>query len=34
MIEQIDVAPTLAAIMGLRMPADCDGAVIHQIIEA
>lgn len=33
MIAQVDVAPTIAAIMGLRMPADCDGAVIHQIIE-
>ena len=33
LIAQVDVAPTIAAILGLRMPADCDGAVIHQIIE-
>ena len=33
MIRQVDVAPTIASIMGLRMPAQCEGAPIYQIIE-
>ncbi len=32
-IRQIDVAPTLAALGGVRMPAQCDGGVIHQILS-
>ena len=30
-IRQIDIAPTVAALAGLRMPADCEGAPIYQI---
>jgi len=33
MIRQVDVAPTIATIMDLRMPAQCEGAPIYQIIE-
>ena len=33
MIRQVDVAPTIATIMGLRTPAQCEGAPIYQIIE-
>jgi predicted AlkP superfamily phosphohydrolase/phosphomutase len=33
MIRQVDVAPTIASIMGMRMPAQCEGAPIYQIIE-
>ena len=32
MIHQVDVAPTIAAIMGVRQPANADGAVVHQIL--
>ncbi len=32
-IRQVDVAPTIAALTGVRMPAQCEGAVIHQILE-
>ena len=31
-IREVDVAPTIAAIMGVRMPANADGAVVHQIL--
>ncbi len=33
MIRQVDVAPTIATIMGMRVPAQCEGAPIYQIIE-
>ncbi len=32
-IRQVDVAPTIAAILGLRVPAQNEGSVIHQILE-
>lgn len=32
MINQVDIAPTIAAIMGVRQPANADGAVVHQIL--
>lgn len=31
-IREVDVAPTVAAIMGVRLPEQADGAVIHQIL--
>ena len=30
-IRQIDIAPTVAALAGTRMPADCEGAPVYQI---
>lgn len=30
-IRQIDIAPTVSALAGLRMPADCEGAPIYQM---
>ena len=32
-IRQIDVAPTISAIMGVRMPAQCEGAPVYQIFD-
>lgn len=32
-IKQIDLAPTMAALGGVRMPKDCEGAPIYQIME-
>ena len=32
-IRQIDFAPTVAALMGVRMPAQCEGAPVYQIFE-
>ncbi len=32
-IRQIDFAPTVAAVGGVRMPAQCEGGVMHQILE-
>ncbi len=32
-IRQVDVTPTIAALTGLRMPADCEGAPIYQILD-
>lgn len=31
-IREVDIAPTVAAIMGVRLPAQADGAVVHQIL--
>ena len=31
-IRQVDVAPTVAALLGVRMPKDCEGAPIYQIL--
>ena len=33
-IRQVDVAPTVAELTGLRMPAQCEGAPVYQIIDA
>ena len=32
-IRQVDVAPTIAALGGVRVPAQNEGSVIHQILE-
>ena len=32
-IRQVDVAPTIATLLGTRMPAQCEGAPVYQIIE-
>ena len=32
-IRQVDVAPTLAVLGGVRMPAQCEGAPIYQILS-
>lgn len=32
-IRQVDVAPTLAALAGVRMPAQCEGAPVYQILD-
>ena len=31
-IRQVDVAPTIAVLGGVRMPRDCEGAPIYQIL--
>ena len=33
-IRQVDVAPTMAALLGTRMPRECEGAPVYQILEA
>ena len=33
-IREVDVAPTVAVLGGVRMPAQCEGAPVYQIIEA
>lgn len=32
-IRQVDVTPTVAAILGTRMPTQCEGAPVYQILE-
>lgn len=32
-IRQVDVTPTIATLLGLRMPEQCEGAPVYQIIE-
>ena len=32
-VHHIDVAPTAALLMGLEMPAQCEGAPVYQILE-
>ena len=32
-IRQIDVAPTIAALLGVRMPAQCEGSPAYQILD-
>lgn len=32
-IREVDVAPTVAVLLGLRMPAQCEGAPVYQILE-
>lgn len=32
-IREVDVAPTISAIMGLRMPKQCEGAPVYQILD-
>ena len=32
-IREVDVAPTVAVLAGVRMPAQCEGAPVYQIIE-
>lgn len=33
MIREVDVAPTISAVLGLRMPAQSEGSVVHQILS-
>ena len=32
-VRQVDVAPTVAMLMGLRVPKNCEGAPVYQILE-
>lgn len=32
-IREVDLAPTIATLLGVRMPAQCEGAPVYQIIE-
>ncbi len=32
-IREVDVTPTIAAVMGLRMPEQCEGAPVYQILD-
>lgn len=32
-IRECDIAPTIATLLGVRMPAQCEGAPVYQIIE-
>ena len=32
-VRQVDVAPTVAALLGVPMPADCEGAPVYQMLE-
>ena len=32
-IRQVDVTPTIAALLGVRFPAQCEGAPIYQILS-
>ncbi len=32
-VRQVDVAPTVAVLAGVRMPKDCEGAPVYQILE-
>lgn len=32
-IREVDIAPTIATILGVRMPEQCEGAPVYQIIE-
>ena len=32
LMRQVDLAPTIAAILDVRQPADADGAICHQIL--
>ena len=33
-IRQVDFAATVAALLGVRMPAQCEGAPVYQIFES
>lgn len=32
-IREVDVAPTVSALMGIPIPAQCEGAPVYQILE-
>ena len=32
-IRQVDVTPTVAHMLDIRMPKQCEGAVVYQILE-
>lgn len=32
-IREVDVAPTIAALLNIRMPAQCEGAMVYQILD-
>ena len=31
-IRQVDIAPTMAYLAGVRMPRECEGAIVYQIL--
>ena len=33
MIRQTDVTPTIATLLGVRMPRECEGAPVYQILD-
>ena len=33
LIREVDVAPTVAVLGGVRMPAQCEGAPVYQILS-
>ena len=33
-IREVDVAPTVAAVLGVEIPAQCEGAPVYQILES
>ena len=32
-IREVDLTPTMAVLAGVRMPQECEGAVVYQILE-
>ena len=32
-IREVDVAPTIASLLDIRMPAQCEGAMVYQILD-
>lgn len=32
-IKHVDVVPTIATLLGVRMPNECEGAPVYQIFE-
>ena len=32
-IRQVDVVPTICALLGVRVPNECEGAPVYQILE-
>jgi len=32
-IREVDLVPTMAVVGGMRMPAQCEGAPVYQIID-
>lgn len=33
LVRQVDIAPTMAALLGVRMPKQCEGAIVFQLID-
>ena len=32
-VHHVDVAPTVASLLGVRIPAQCEGAPVYQVLE-